>query len=93
MIYIKWGTYWSEDPSKAPSIISQLLMVFLNMGSTGPENNKTPLFHKDDYSYQEKFQFYGLAISVICIPNIHLIFFYIYNNYFLIILLGFVIFS
>ena len=73
MIYIKWGTDWSEDPSKAPSIISQLLMIFLNMGSTGPENNKTPLFHKDDYSYQEKFQFYALTISVICIPIMLLI--------------------
>ena len=68
MIYVKWGTDWSEDPSKAPSIISQLLMIFLNMGSTGPENNKTPLFHKEDFSYQEKFQFNILIISIICIP-------------------------
>ena len=68
MIYIKWVTDWSEDPSKAPSIISQLLMIFLNMGSTGPENNKTPLFHREDYSYQEKFQFNALIISIICIP-------------------------
>ena len=68
MIYIKWGTDWSEDPSKAPSIISQLLMLFLNMGSTGENDNKTPLFHREDYLIQEKFQFYALIISIICIP-------------------------
>ena len=68
MIYIKWGTDWSDDPSKAPSIISQLLMIFLNMGSTGPDNFKTPLFHREDYHFQESFQFNALIISVICIP-------------------------
>ena len=68
MIYIKWGTDWSDDPSKAPSIISQLLMIFLNMGSTGPDNYKTPLFHREDYHFQESFQFNALIISVICIP-------------------------
>ena len=57
MIYIKSGTDWSEDPSKAPSIITKLLMILLNMGSTEPENNKTPLFNKDDYSYQKNFNF------------------------------------
>ena len=68
MIYIKWGTDWSDDPSKAPSIITQLLMLFLNMGSTGPKDNKTPLFCREDYSVQENFQFYALIISIICIP-------------------------
>ena len=68
MIYIKWGTDWSDDPSKAPSIISQLLMIFLNMGSTGPDNDKTPLFHREDYHFQESFQFNALIVSLICIP-------------------------
>ena len=68
MIYIKWGTDWSDDPSKAPSIITQLLMLFLNIGSTGPKDNKTPLFCREDYSVQENFQFYALIISIICIP-------------------------
>ena len=68
MIYIKWGTDWSDDTSKAPSIISQLLLIFLNMGSTGPDNFKTPLFHREDYHFQESFQFNALIISVICIP-------------------------
>ena len=68
MIYIKWGTDWSDDTSKAPSIISQLLMIFLNMGSTGPDNFKTPLFHREDYHFQEAFQFNALIISMICIP-------------------------
>ena len=68
MIYIKWDTDWSDDTSKAPSIISQLLMIFLNMGSTGPDNFKTPLFHREDFHFQESFQFNALIISVICIP-------------------------
>lgn len=34
MIFIKWATDWSEDPSKAPSIISLLMNIFLNGGST-----------------------------------------------------------
>ena len=68
MIYIKWGTDWSSDTSKAPSIISQLLMIFLNLGRSGPTGFKTPLYHKEDYSYKENFQFYALAISIICIP-------------------------
>ena len=68
MIYIKWGTDWSDDLSKAPSLISQLLMLFLNMGSTGPENFKTPLFHREDYHFQETFQYCALIISVICVP-------------------------
>ena len=73
MIYIKWGTDWSDDTSKAPSLISQLLMLFLNMGSTGPDKYKTPLFHREDYHYQETFQYYALVISVICVPVMLLI--------------------
>ena len=68
MIYIKWGTDWSDDLSKAPSLISQLLMLFLNMGSTGPDDFKTPLFHREDYHFQETFQYYALMISVVCVP-------------------------
>lgn len=37
MIFIKWATDWSHDTSKAPSILSQLMMIFLNGGSVGPE--------------------------------------------------------
>jgi V-type H+-transporting ATPase subunit a len=68
MIYIKWGTDWSDDLSKAPSLITQLLMLFLNMGSTGPDEFKTPLFHREDYHFQETFQYYALVISVLCVP-------------------------
>ena len=68
MIYIKWGTDWSDDLSKAPSLISQLLLLFLNLGSTGPDNFKTPLFHREDFHFQETFQYYALMISVICVP-------------------------
>jgi V-type H+-transporting ATPase subunit a len=68
MIYIKWGTDWSDDLSKAPSLISQLLLLFLNLGSTGPDNFKTPLFHREDFHFQETFQYYALMISVVCVP-------------------------
>ncbi len=68
MIYIKWATDWSDDLSKAPSLITQLLMLFLNMGSTGPDEFKTPLFHREDYHFQETFQYYALIISVLCVP-------------------------
>ena len=68
MIYIKWATDWSSDTSKAPSIISQLLMIFLNQGSTGEEGHKLPLWRKDDYTIQETFQLYALIICVICVP-------------------------
>ena len=68
MIYIKWGTDWSDDLSKAPSLITQLLMLFLNKGSTGPDDFKTPLFHREDYHFQETFQYYALILSVICVP-------------------------
>jgi len=33
MIFIKWATDWSTDTSKAPSIISLLMKIFLNGGS------------------------------------------------------------
>lgn len=33
MIFIKWTTDWSKDPSKAPSIISLLMKIFLDGGS------------------------------------------------------------
>ena len=68
MIFIKWGTDWSSDLSKAPSLISQLLMIFLNVGSVGPENNKTPLFRKDDYRIQENLQVNFLVICLVCVP-------------------------
>jgi V-type H+-transporting ATPase subunit a len=33
LIFIKWGTDWSKDPEKAPSILSQLMNIFLKLGS------------------------------------------------------------
>lgn len=33
MIFMKWATDWSNDKSKAPSIISLLMKIFLNGGS------------------------------------------------------------
>lgn len=34
MIFIKWSTDWSQDTSQAPSIISLLMKIFLNGGTT-----------------------------------------------------------
>ena len=67
MIYIKWSTDWSNDSSKAPSILSQFILIFFDLGSTGPKDNKTPLFHKEDFTYQESLQFYLLIIIISCI--------------------------
>jgi V-type H+-transporting ATPase subunit a len=33
MIFLKWATDWSSDPGKAPSLISQLMNIFLKFGS------------------------------------------------------------
>jgi V-type H+-transporting ATPase subunit a len=38
LIFIKWSTDWSKDFSKAPSIITQMMSIFLNGGTVGPEN-------------------------------------------------------
>jgi V-type H+-transporting ATPase subunit a len=40
MIFIKWSTDWTGRLSQAPSLISQLLMIFLNFGSVGREVRK-----------------------------------------------------
>lgn len=37
MIFIKWTTDWSADTSKAPSVISMLLQIFLGGGSVGKD--------------------------------------------------------
>ena len=68
MIYIKWGIDWSDDYSKAPSVITTLLNMFLNGGSVGEQGQKLPLWGRDDYTKQETFQFYCLIICVICVP-------------------------
>jgi V-type H+-transporting ATPase subunit a len=38
LIFIKWTTDWSKDFSRAPSIITQLMSIFLNGGTVGQEN-------------------------------------------------------
>ena len=68
MIYIKWSTDWDQDPSKAPSIITQFLLMFFNFGSVGSKDNKTPLYYKGDYTYQESIQYHILITSLGCIP-------------------------
>jgi len=64
MIFIKWGTDWSADPSKAPSIINLLMNIFLKKGSV---DNK-PVFGTT--IEQESINFYFLIICLICIPLI-----------------------
>lgn len=62
MIFIKWGTDWSQDTSKAPSIISLLMKIFLNGGSVDGK----PLFGAE--GQQEAFHFWILIICGICVP-------------------------
>jgi V-type H+-transporting ATPase subunit a len=62
MIFIKWGTDWSVDPSKAPSIITTLMNIFLKGGSV----DHKPLWG-GEYT-QETFHFFLLIIALICIP-------------------------
>lgn len=64
MIFIKWGTDWSQDPSKAPSIITLLMNIFLKGGSV---DNK-PVVGSTEF--QESMNFYFLIICLICIPLI-----------------------
>jgi len=64
MIFIKWCTDWTGNLSKAPSIISTLMNIFLNLGSVDGK----PLFYNEDSTYQESLQFYFLIISLICLP-------------------------
>jgi V-type H+-transporting ATPase subunit a len=45
MIFMKWATDWSGDTSRAPSIITQLMSIFLNGGSVGPEGVIIFLFY------------------------------------------------
>ena len=33
MIFIKWATNWSKHPTKAPSLIAQMMNIFLKIGS------------------------------------------------------------
>jgi V-type H+-transporting ATPase subunit a len=63
MIFIKWNIDWTDQTNMAPSIITQLMNIFLKFGST---ENK-PLW-TNDISLQENVQFWLLIISVICVP-------------------------
>ena len=68
LIFIKWCKNWSNDTSKAPSIISQLINIFIKNGSV--EN--TPLWGgliegTDNYQ-QERFHRSLFIILIILIP-------------------------
>lgn len=64
LIFIKWATDWSADFSKAPSIISQLMSIFLNGGSVGPDDVRSlnkELIYSIYYSFcLEKNTFMGI---------------------------------
>jgi V-type H+-transporting ATPase subunit a len=64
MIFIKWSTDWSDDTSKAPSIITLLMNIVLKKGSV---ENK-PLW--GDAATQENLHYWILIICAICIPII-----------------------
>lgn len=64
MIFIKWSTDWTLNSSKAPSIISTLMNIFLKLGSVDGK----PLYNLSEPAFQENLQFYFLIISLICLP-------------------------
>lgn len=66
MIFIKWGTDWSNNSSQSPSIITTLMNLFLKAGSV---ENK-PLYFISNPTFQENLQFYFLIISLFCLPII-----------------------
>ena len=67
MILIKWAKNW-EDTSKAPSIISLLLNIFLKGGSV----DNMPLFGSSDGKTQERLHIFILIIAIICIKGEYL---------------------
>lgn len=59
MIFIKWSVNWFVvGTDKAPSIITQLMNIFLAMGKVG----ETPLWGSE--GTQESFHFYVLSNMV-----------------------------
>jgi len=63
MIFIKWSIDWGlYGTGNAPSIINQLMNIFLAMGSVGDK----PLW--GGIGVQQNFHFLVLIISVICVP-------------------------
>ena len=64
MIYIKWATDWTNDPSQAPSIISQFFSIFFSYLNIGPTHDNKTLFY---FVEKESIHFYILIICIICI--------------------------
>lgn len=62
MIFIKWTIDWSHNSAQAPSIITQLMNIFLKFGSV---DNK-PLW--TDIETQERTQMWLLLVALICVP-------------------------
>jgi V-type H+-transporting ATPase subunit a len=61
LIIVKWLTFW-KDTSKAPSIISFMINIFLKQG----EVSGSPLIGSK--SFNESLNFTFLVIAVLCIP-------------------------
>jgi V-type H+-transporting ATPase subunit a len=62
IIFIKWGISWRYIDNNAPSVISFLIDLVLNLGDPGPN----PFY--GDGSSQKKIAIILLIISFICIP-------------------------
>jgi V-type H+-transporting ATPase subunit a len=62
IIFVKWGTNWSFVGNNAPSVISFLIDLVLNMGDPGP----TPFY--GDGSLQKRIALIVLALSLVCVP-------------------------
>jgi V-type H+-transporting ATPase subunit a len=68
MIFIKWATNWDADTSKAPSLITQLMKIFIGFGSV---EDKPVWGGTEKYGgkyVQEWFHLGVLVLAIICIP-------------------------
>ncbi len=68
MIYIKWAHDWSDNTAKAPSLISQMMGIFLNGGSVDGKPTWGGKSEDGEGYVQEKFQVIILIISLLLIP-------------------------
>lgn len=62
MIFIKWSTNWDGREASAPSIISQLMNIFLDFGNVDGK----PLWGDDNT--QQNFHFFLLILALILVP-------------------------
>ena len=62
LIVLKWLTDWTGNEGAAPSIITQMINMFLNFGAV----NGTPLI--GDAAYQQSLQNWLVLTLILCVP-------------------------